>query len=430
MPSKLVHAVVLILALAVPAAAFTRTVSAPAGGSLPSNVRSKPTLLRGAAFDGLPDLSPLFSKLSQSAPSSPLEGFPQLSSLSVPGMPVLELSALENNGLTSALSQLVSHVDPALQPLLLAPPMLFALAIALDQWDQIGNGFESGGSLGSSSGSSGSGSGVDAPFRSGSYNEEAASAFYGQRPLVVLKRLLSLASLTSTFNVKLLRDYLVTPKGPDGRKITPWVGENDRAKEALVLASALGPTFIKLGQAASIRTDLIPEPYALELRQLQDAVPPFGDEEAMAVLREQLGVDDLTTIFTSLSAQPVASASIGQVCVVCRLESEVEWEKWAVKLEGAPSTLWVLLVICTCASWWGLFLGLARNSVGGWARLNNLRSSKLSARLLFQRTTGVPRHFTRRSIGGRKSAAALCIGGHLPGSVCVTAPDAHSDLRV
>lgn len=309
--SRAVNTILLVLALGVPASAFTRTASAPAGGSLPSNLRTKRTLLRGAAFDGLPDLSPLFSKLSQSSgTSSPLENFPRLPTLSLPAVPALELSALGDNALTSALSQLVSHVDPALQPLLLAPPTLFALAVALDQWDQIGNGFESGGSLGSSSGSV---SGVDAPFRSGSYNEEAASAFYGQRPLVVLKRLLSLASLTSTFNVKLLRDYLVTPKGPDGRKITPWVGENDRAKEALVLASALGPTFIKLGQAASIRTDLIPEPYALELRQLQDAVPPFGDEEAMAVLREQLGVDDLTTIFTSLSEQPVASASIGQV---------------------------------------------------------------------------------------------------------------------
>lgn len=47
--------------------------------------------------------------------------------------------------------------------------------------------------------------------------------------------------------------------------------EGERAKECLSLANDMGPTFIKLGQALSIRTDLIPEAYALELRQLQDA---------------------------------------------------------------------------------------------------------------------------------------------------------------
>ena len=50
--------------------------------------------------------------------------------------------------------------------------------------------------------------------------------------------------------------------------------EPRRAKEALVLCELLGPTFIKLGQALSIRTDLIPAAYALELRQLQVMMPP------------------------------------------------------------------------------------------------------------------------------------------------------------
>ena len=73
------------------------------------------------------------------------------------------------------------------------------------------------------------------------------------------------------------------------------------------------PTFIKLGQALSIRTDLIPEAYALELRQLQDAVPPFPSQQAFEVLRRQLGVRNLDEKFATLSSTPVASASIGQV---------------------------------------------------------------------------------------------------------------------
>ena len=93
----------------------------------------------------------------------------------------------------------------------------------------------------------------------------------------------------------------------------PWNNEPERARDALLLANQMGPTFIKLGQALSIRTDLISEAYALELRQLQDAVPPFDSAEAYAVLRRELQVRDLSSIFRTISAEPVASASIGQV---------------------------------------------------------------------------------------------------------------------
>lgn len=50
------------------------------------------------------------------------------------------------------------------------------------------------------------------------------------------------------------------------------MSQAERAKDALALVTQLGPTFIKLGQALSIRTDLVPPAYALELRKLQDAV--------------------------------------------------------------------------------------------------------------------------------------------------------------
>ena len=81
----------------------------------------------------------------------------------------------------------------------------------------------------------------------------------------------------------------------------------------LALVTQLGPTFIKLGQALSIRTDLIPEAYALELRKLQDAVPPFDSDAARDIMRRELGTSDLTKVFRELSEKPIASASIGQV---------------------------------------------------------------------------------------------------------------------
>ncbi|EGB13066.1 hypothetical protein AURANDRAFT_10513, partial [Aureococcus anophagefferens] len=137
-----------------------------------------------------------------------------------------------------------------------------------------------------------------------SYSPEAADAFYGRRPLLVLERLVWLTQSTFAFNVKLLLDWA---------RGWPAASEPLRAAECLALCEELGPTFIKLGQALSIRTDLVNEAYALELRKLQDAVPPFADAQAMELLRRELGVRDLSEVFESLSPSPIASASIGQV---------------------------------------------------------------------------------------------------------------------
>lgn len=52
-----------------------------------------------------------------------------------------------------------------------------------------------------------------------------------------------------------------------------WPNEKDRAKEALGLATKLGPTFIKLAQALSIRTDLIPEVRFLCCSRSQPQLP-------------------------------------------------------------------------------------------------------------------------------------------------------------
>jgi ubiquinone biosynthesis protein len=74
----------------------------------------------------------------------------------------------------------------------------------------------------------------------------------------------------------------------------------------------LGPTFVKMGQFASTRSDLIPEDITKELSKLQDQVPPFSSEEAKAVIEQELGtkIDD---IFQEFDDQPLGSASIGQV---------------------------------------------------------------------------------------------------------------------
>ncbi|MGK9254330.1 ABC1 kinase family protein [Paenibacillus humicus] len=74
----------------------------------------------------------------------------------------------------------------------------------------------------------------------------------------------------------------------------------------------LGPAFVKLGQIASTRHDLLPADIVEELRQLQDKVPPFSFEEARRVIEEELGAP-LESVFLEFGREPVAAASIGQV---------------------------------------------------------------------------------------------------------------------
>jgi hypothetical protein len=136
------------------------------------------------------------------------------------------------------------------------------------------------------------------------YNPEHADEYFRKRPWLVLGRLLRILWLTSSFNFNLLLDWQFKNLKKN---------EQDRAREATHLLSNLGPTFVKLGQALSIRTDIIPETYALELRKLQDSVPPFDNEHAKSIICKELKIKNFSEKFRSFSERPVASASIGQV---------------------------------------------------------------------------------------------------------------------
>ena len=92
-----------------------------------------------------------------------------------------------------------------------------------------------------------------------------------------------------------------------GRKLEAPRGQ--RLREAL---ERLGPIFVKFGQVLSTRRDLLPLDVADELARLQDRVPPFGSDIAVASIERAFG-KPLAEIFASFEREPVASASIAQV---------------------------------------------------------------------------------------------------------------------
>jgi ubiquinone biosynthesis protein len=99
--------------------------------------------------------------------------------------------------------------------------------------------------------------------------------------------------------------------------LSPWtwfqrsagVTRGERLRLAL---EELGPIFIKFGQALSTRRDLIPVDIADELAELQDRVPPFSSELAVATIEAAFGAK-LDTLFATFDRNPLAAASIAQV---------------------------------------------------------------------------------------------------------------------
>ncbi|KAF4396454.1 hypothetical protein G4B88_019254 [Cannabis sativa] len=74
----------------------------------------------------------------------------------------------------------------------------------------------------------------------------------------------------------------------------------------------LGPTFIKLGQLSSTRSDLFPREFVDELAKLQDRVPAFSPEKARRFIESELGAP-IHILFKEFEDQPIAAASLGQV---------------------------------------------------------------------------------------------------------------------
>ena len=134
-----------------------------------------------------------------------------------------------------------------------------------------------------------------------------------------LLRLIRIVRVASRYGL----DQMILEHQPSGKlmrlaaALQFWRGFGDHLKQPravrLRLAlEALGPIFVKFGQILSTRRDLLPQDIADELAKLQDQVPPFPSEQALAELEKVYGkpVDE---VFAAFSREPVASASVAQV---------------------------------------------------------------------------------------------------------------------
>lgn len=99
-------------------------------------------------------------------------------------------------------------------------------------------------------------------------------------------------------------------------KLLPWPylikNEAPRGVRIRLTMEALGPVFIKFGQLLSTRRDLLPDDISDELARLQDDVPPFSSDEAIAIIEQNLGAS-VTELFAEFDREPLASASVAQV---------------------------------------------------------------------------------------------------------------------
>lgn len=136
------------------------------------------------------------------------------------------------------------------------------------------------------------------------YDPDVAAARFASQPMAVGLRQMRLLGPLLGFITKVVVDV---------RQGTEEAHRDARAKELTELIGALGPAIIKAGQALSSRADLLPSAYLRELATLQDRVPPFAHADALARIEAELG-KPLPELFARVGSEPVAAASLGQVC--------------------------------------------------------------------------------------------------------------------
>ncbi|MCG8362605.1 MAG: AarF/ABC1/UbiB kinase family protein [Pseudanabaenales cyanobacterium] len=179
------------------------------------------------------------------------------------------------------------------------------------------------------------------------YDSGAIARYYRHRPWQVIWRALQIIWLLGVFVVSMQLDRLWGQEEANKLK---------RAAQLRTTLTQLGPTFIKVGQALSTRPDLIRQDFLAELIKLQDQLPSFSKKIASLTIEQELGRTP-EEIYSYLSPEPVAAASLGQV-YQARLHSG---DEVAVKVQRpnlVPIITCDLFLMRWAAGWSAPFLPL------------------------------------------------------------------------
>ena len=135
-------------------------------------------------------------------------------------------------------------------------------------------------------------------------------------PLSTLRYVLGLAGVFLRFRLHHLIPAQHLPsrmaRTTAGRAETCPACPEDMPAQLAAALSSRGPVYIKLGQLLSTRPDIFGHAICQGLAQLQDRVPPFAEQDAMAIIRQALG-EQVLAAFEHIESRPIASASIAQV---------------------------------------------------------------------------------------------------------------------
>ncbi|KAI8531605.1 hypothetical protein RHMOL_Rhmol11G0149300 [Rhododendron molle] len=148
------------------------------------------------------------------------------------------------------------------------------------------------------------------------YDISRIFAIYWKKPLVVLRRVVQVGA---TLGKWFAQRYLDTVRAAELREILAQLGPSSGTVGVIsgnrnIVAENLITTlaYIKIAQAISSRADLIPPSYLDELSLLQDRIAPFSTQIAFNTIERELGLP-IDEIFSEISPEPVAAASLGQV---------------------------------------------------------------------------------------------------------------------
>ncbi len=89
------------------------------------------------------------------------------------------------------------------------------------------------------------------------------------------------------------------------------LASSDLARRLRLVLERSGGMFVKFGQIAATRSDLLPETLTSELSKLHSSVAPMSAEQVTTVLHEELGESE-DQAFARFDKEPLAAASVGQ----------------------------------------------------------------------------------------------------------------------